>query len=439
MAGNLVAAGLPGAAVLNGTPETSRDPAMPDFDYLIAGAGPAGGVAARELACLCPEASVALVGDEAHPPYERPPLSKGTLAQLAAGSDAPPRAMLGDREAWQVAGIHLLLGTRIASIAPQTRTVTLDDGRPLSYGKLLLATGTRARTLPVDRGQSNLHYLRTHGDACRLAMRLTAGARVVVIGGGFIGLEVAATASGLGCSVTVLEAGPRLMGRALPDVLAERFRAKFARHGVAVRLGAAVQALEGTDAVHTVVLADGTSLPADIVVVGIGAVPNSELAQAAGLRMQDGIVTDAHGRTSDPHIYAAGDVARRPQDLDSHPDFSARLEAWEPALDQALATAHAMLGRPAAAVRPPWMWSDQFDWNLQIVGHGSLADTEVCRPLGDDAMAIFQLWQGRLVGTITLNSPREMGLARRALQSRAQPDPSRLADPSVPLREALGR
>ncbi|VCU71484.1 Anthranilate 1,2-dioxygenase system ferredoxin--NAD(+) reductase component [Pigmentiphaga humi] len=412
---------------------------MPDFDYLVAGGGPAGGAAARELARHCPEGSIALVGDEPHPPYERPPLSKDCLAQLAGGGDAPPRAMLGEREAWQAAGIHLLLGTRVAGIAPQARTVTLDDGRPLSYGKLLLATGTRARILPMDRGQSNLHYLRTHGDACRLATRLTAGARVVVIGGGFIGLEVAATACRLGCTVTVLEAGPRLMGRALPDTLARRFCDKFTHEGVSVRLGAAVQALEGADAVHAVVLADGASLPADVVVVGIGAVPNTELAQAAGLQVENGIVTDAQGRTSDPHIYAAGDVAQRPQELDSYPGFSARLEAWEPALDQALATAQAMLGRPAAPLRPPWMWSDQFAWNLQVAGHGGLADTEVCRELGKDAMAIFQLWQGRLVGAITLNSPREMSLARRALQNRARPDPARLADPAVPLREALGR
>jgi len=410
-----------------------------DFvEYLVIGAGPAGGAAARELARHAPPGSVLLVGEEPLAPYERPPLSKTTLADLANGADSPPRPMLGSAEELEAAGVRLLLGMRAGHIDRCARLVTLADGRRIGYGRLLLATGTRARRLGLaGADRPNVHYLRTYGDAVALAPRLVPGARVVIVGGGFIGLEVAATASRLGCAVAVLEAGPCLMGRALPAELAERFRAKFARHGVDVRLRAAVAALHGSESVESVRLGSGDTLPADLLVAGIGAVPNTELAEAAGLEVDDGILTDAAGATSDSCIHAAGDVARRMQGLATHPGHRVRLEAWEPALEQAVATAQAMLGRPSVPVRPPWMWTDQFDWNLQVAGHGQLADTQIVRPLGEDRVAVFQLWQRRLIGAIALNAPREMALARRALQRPPTLDPERLADPSTPLREVL--
>ena len=409
---------------------------MRRFDYVVIGAGPAGGAAALELARDVTAPSVALVGNEAHSPYERPPLSKSALRSTSV---AGPQSLFGGAPALAAAGIVTFAPVIALSIDRVARTVHLSSGGTLNYGHLLIATGASARRLDTAGGDlPGVHYLRTHDDAVRLAPALSGGARLVVIGGGFVGLEVAATAKQAGCRVVVIEAGARLMGRAVPPEISFRVQRKFATEGVEIRLNASITRLRGQDAVDAVELSSGECIPADVVLAGIGAVPNDSLAGAAGLEVENGIVVDRDGQTSDPLIYAAGDVASRLQQVDGHPAWRKRLEAWEPALEQGAAVAYAMLGRPPRPLPAPWVWSDQFDWNLQFAGHGELADQTVARH-GDnaDALTLFQLSRSCLVGAVTLNDSRNMALCRRALDRPLKLDPRRLADRDIPLKEAL--
>lgn len=411
---------------------------MERFDHVIVGAGPAGGAAALEL-CQHAPGSVLLIGEEPHLPYERPPLSKAVLAAMADGGERPVQGLFGAASDFQARGVHWWSHARATALDAAGHRLSLSDGREVTYGKLLLATGARARRLALAHAdRPNVCYLRTHEDAQRLGSHLRAGARVVVIGGGFIGLEVAATAVKLGCRVTVIEANSRLMARALPPELSTRFQEKFAAHGVDLLLGVGVAALEGEDLVKHVRLSTGDALAANAVVVGIGSVPNAELAAGAGLAVNDGIVVDEQGQTSDPDIYAVGDVVRRSQALQTHPSYAVRLEAWEPALDQAIQAARAMAGKPVAATKVPWMWSDQFDWNLQAAGYGDIADEVVLRTgTSSDCLTAFQLFQGRLVGVVTLNNAKEMMAVRRVLGRQPPVDRARLRDTALSIRDAL--
>jgi NADPH-dependent 2,4-dienoyl-CoA reductase/sulfur reductase-like enzyme len=272
---------------------------------LIIGAGQAGGRAAEALRGAGYAGTVTLVGDEAEPPYERPALSKGVLL----GDEAPESTFIHAREAWGAKGVDLVTGVRAEAVAPGSRSVLFSDGRRLGYRHLILATGSRVRPLiGVDDTLGGVHYLRTIADARRLTKELVPGRRMVVIGGGFIGLEVASTAAKRGLSVTVVERQPALLERALPTDIAAAVEQMHRVRGVDVRLGAAVAGLHGTGRVSAVGLADGTELPADVVVIGIGIIPNTELAEAAGAQSADGVVTDEFGRTSVEGLWAAGDV-----------------------------------------------------------------------------------------------------------------------------------
>lgn len=410
---------------------------MQRFDYVVIGAGPAGGAAAVELAGSAAAPSVALVGAEPYAPYERPPLSKATLMSGLAGSG--PQCLFGGIEGLTSSGVTTFIPASAASIDRSERVVHLASGEALAYGKLLLATGTSARELNVPGARlAGLHYLRTYDDAMALARQLREGRKLVVVGGGFIGLEVASTARRAGCEVAVIEAGPHLMGRAVPEAAASLVLDKFRSEGVTVRLNATVSELRGHDWVSSIVLNSGERLDADIVLAGIGAVPNDALARAAGLEVANGVVSAIDGRTSDPAIFAAGDVTYRLQDVPGYPRWSKRLEAWEPALEQGVSTARAMLGQTIEPARAPWIWSDQFDWNLQFAGHGELAD-EIIERHGSspDILTLFQLCKRRLVGIVTLNDTRSMTFGRRALLQSAELDTARLADPGIPIKEAL--
>lgn len=408
---------------------------MEHFDFVVIGAGPAGGSAAMELARGGEAGRVALIGSEVHPPYERPPLSKAVLV----GGEPLPSFLLGDIEALRRSGIVPLLGQAAEAIDLAGRTVTLASGRRIGYGKLILSTGASARHLPIPGAAlPGVHVLRTLDDANALSRDLREHRQVVVIGGGFIGLEVAAAARRLGCNVTVLEAGARLLGRVVPQMVAASVLRKYQDEGVIVRLGEAVTGLRGAARVQSVSLASGEILAADTVVVGVGAAPNDDIARRAGLRVVNGIEVDADGRTSDAHCYAIGDVCHRDQQLATHPGYSRRLEAWEPAVEQGVEVARHLKGVTRAAPRSPWVWSDLFDWNLQIAGHGELADMEVVRPgKTRDAFTVFQLSQRRLVGLVTLNEGRHMLPGRRALQTGLLLDPLALAAPDISLKDAL--
>lgn len=422
---------------LYGMSRAMKESCVQTFDYVVIGAGPAGGAAALELARDARRYSVALIGDERYAPYERPPLSKATLREQG-GCDAPQR-LYGDLPDLRRAGVTPFIPDSVIEVCRTNRSLALASGGQLGYGALLFATGASPRQLLVPGATlPGVHYLRTYDDAIALAGKIRGRCKVAVIGGGFIGLEVAATARKMGCDVVVVEAGPRLLARAVPELISAAVLRKFEGEGVKVVFGEGVRAIHGEGRVGSIELTNGMRVDADCVLIGIGAVPNTTLAVSSGLDVGNGIIADSDGRTSDPYCFAAGDVANREQGLTTHPGYARRLEAWEPAIEQGVATAKVMLGTSLASITPPWVWSDQFDWNLQMAGHGDLADTHVVRRgANENAFSIFQLWQGQLIGVVTLNESRSMSLGRRALQRRVVLDPAQLADPAIPIKDAL--
>ncbi|URI05787.1 FAD-dependent oxidoreductase [Aquincola tertiaricarbonis] len=399
---------------------------------VILGGGQAGGWAAHTLRSEGFDGTLTVVGEEPHPPYERPPLSKAVLA----GRAQPESTHLFPPDVWAGLNLDWRAGARALRIDRDARTVQLADGTALPYDRLLLATGGRPRRLPVPgMDLPQVHTLRTLDDARRLGAALQPGGRLLVIGGGWIGLEVAATAHAQGLSVTVVEARPRLCERSVPAEASALLRALHARHGVRVLLGSQVEAINEapTETVTgvTVRLQDGSLLAGDTVVVGVGLVPNDELAREAGLACADGVCVDAEGRSSDADIYAAGDVARAPNPWAGD---AVRLESWQNAQHQGIAVARAMLGKPAEAPPLPWFWSDQFGVNLQVYGVYRPGCHAVMRGRPDeDRFLLFHLHEGRVIAALGANAARDMRLARRLIESGQPVDPAALADPDRPL------
>jgi NADPH-dependent 2,4-dienoyl-CoA reductase/sulfur reductase-like enzyme len=397
--------------------------------HVIIGAGHAGGRAAEAMRALGFAGRILLIGEEPHLPYERPPLSK-ELLQGKADLFGPMRPA----EFWKEKQIELRLGMRAAAIDPAAKTVTLADGAVEPYDKLLLTTGGTVRRLALPGADlGNVFYLRTLDESRAIDARLTPGAKVVVIGGGFIGLETAASARMRGCAVTVIELADRLMARCVPPEISQTFLDLHRREGVDVRLGTGVARLEGTDRVAQVITSSGDAVAADLVVVGIGIAPDTALAEAAGLAVADGIVVDEYCRTSAPDVFAAGDVT-------SHfsPVYGRhlRLESWQNAQNQAIAAARVMCGEEAPYAEVPWMWSDQFDAKLEVAGMPADWDAVILR--GDPssgAYMIFQLAADRPVGAMSVSLPRDMRFARRLLQAGKPVDAAALADESVSMRE----
>jgi len=398
--------------------------------FVIVGAGHSGGRAAEAMRQLGFEGGIVLIGAEPHLPYERPPLSK-ELLQTEGGAGFTP---IRDRAWYDEQKIDCRLGVAATAIDPNARTVTLADGQSIAYDKLLLTPGVAVRRLDVPGAKlANIHYLRTIDDSRAIEALLSDGANVAIVGGGFIGLEVAASARKRGCDVTVIEAADRLMGRGVIPAVSDAFLALHREHGVNVRLNAGVERFEGAGRVERVLLADGTAIAADLVVVGIGVVPETGLAATAGIEIDNGIVVDAHCRTSVPDIYAAGDATSH---HNPHYGRNIRLESWENAQNQAIAAARNMCGEDFVHTGVPWMWSDQYDVGLQVAGVPAEWDTVVYRgdPASRDFLA-FQMAGGELVGVIAVNRPRDMRFARRLIGSGKPVDPKALADEETALRD----
>lgn len=399
---------------------------------VIIGGGQAGARAAQAMRGGGYNGRIMLVAQEPHPPYQRPPLSKAALT----GDDAFERVRIHAEDYYSKAAIELISGNPATAIDRQQRTVHLADGQALVYDRLLIATGSRVRRIAVPGAEKRgVLYLRTYDDAQALRRRLVAGARLVVIGGGFIGLEVASSARALGCAVTVLESAGQLMGRALPRELGDWFIRLHRAHGVAVRLGVSVERIDGGDAVEAVVLAGGERIAADLVLAGIGIVPNVELAAGAGLDVDNGIVVDAECRTSDARIYAAGDVASQP-----HPALAGRirLESYQNAQDQGTAAGRNLIGIASPHVDRLWVWTDQHGVNLQLLGIGRAGDELVYR--GDPASQAFialYLRQRRIVAVSAVNSGRDIRPLERLMAAAIDVDAARLADPSVSYRDLM--
>ncbi|WP_405125938.1 NAD(P)/FAD-dependent oxidoreductase [Pseudomonas marginalis] len=392
---------------------------------IIVGAGHAGGRAALTLREEGYSGRLILIGDEPHVPYERPPLSKGLLQ----GSMDLAGCSLCDSARLAELGIEHIAGNPVRELDPPQHRLQLADGQWLSYAGLLLATGGRARRLP--QAQANVLYLRTHDEALALKSALRPGARLVIVGGGFIGLEVAATARGLGCEVTVLEAGPRLAGRVLAPVISEALLQVHRQQGVDVRLNVALESIHA----EAVQLVDGQLLPCDLVVVGIGMQPNIELAVAAGLEVGQGIRVDAHLRTSAPDIYAAGDVC----EFRLGGEYQ-RQETWRNAEAQGRHAALNMLGRDEPFDALPGFWSDQYDWGLQTVG--VITPLTVSRALPGAGLLLFYLdADQRLQGACGWgpgNSvAKDIKLCERLISARIALNAASLVDPDVSLKHLL--
>ena len=405
--------------------------------FVIVGGGQAGGRAAEALRAAGFAGRIVLLAEEAHRPYERPPLSKGLLTGEAGGEAGGEAVFLRPDAYYAEQGIEVRAGCRVEAIDRAARRVVLADGTPLAYDGLLLATGSRLRRLPLPGADlAGVHYLRGLDDSRALRAALTQARRLVVVGGGYIGLEVAAAARTCGVAVTVLEAADGLLRRQVAAPLGDWFAQLHAAHGVDIVTGARVAAFEGGDRVTAVACEDGTAYSADAVVVGVGVVPDTELAEAAGLDVNDGIVVDACGRTADPAIFAAGDVTRHPNDILGR---SLRLESWQNAELQAAAAARTMAGTPTPYAQVPWFWTDQYDVNFQMIGLPDNADQWVWRgdPARDSAFSLFYLAGGRVVGANAVNKGKDIAPARKMIETGARPDPEALADPETSLKKVL--
>lgn len=408
---------------------------QPGPGVVIIGAGEAGTRAALTLRERHYAGPVTMIGAETHLPYERPPLSKAAQTAL----DHPTPAVIGGAETLASHNIDFRSGIAVTGIDRAVQKVTLEDGSDLPYAQLLLATGARPRTLALPGATADtVLYLRTFADALALRRHLAHGIRLVVIGGGFIGLEVAASALERGCAVTVVEMAPRILGRAVPAEIAARVAAHHRAAGISIIEGVGLTAIETRSDRRAVLLADGRVLAADAIIAGIGAIPETSLAEAAGLAIDNGIRVDGRLATDDPAIFAAGDCCAFP-----HPVFGGRrlrLETWRNAQDQGRHVAGSMLGDTAEFATVPWFWSDQHGDTLQIAGLPDEGDQTITRDIGGMPF-LFHLKAGRLVGASAFGPigkvARDIRLAEMLIEVRAHPDPAALADPGVKLKALL--
>jgi len=404
---------------------------------IIIGAGHAGGELAIALRNEGWEGRILLLGEEAHLPYHRPPLSKAYLAGSVEKSSLSIRPQM----AYDKANVEFIGGVRVSRIDRANQRLELADGSQLAYDKLAIATGGRPRPLSVPNAAvaercANFHYLRTLDDVEQIRAQLAPGKRLAIVGGGYIGLEVAASAIAQGLQVTVLEALPRVLQRVTAAELSAYYERKHREAGVDIRTGVQVADLEVTgDAVTAVLCADGSRLAADLVVVGIGLLANTELAAEAGLQVDNGILVDEHAQTSDPHIYAAGDCTNHPNALLGR---RLRLESVPNALEQSRVAAANMAGKAKTYASVPWFWSDQYELKLKMVGLAEGFERLVLR--GDpatDSFSAFYLKGDKVLAADTVNRPQDFIAAKRLVAEGIAVTDTQLADDSRPLKELL--
>lgn len=402
---------------------------MQNQNFIIVGGGQAGRRAAEVLRQRAPDARICIIGDEIHLPYDRPSLSKDALLD----EERERHAFIRDSAYYENQRIEVRLGQKVTAINRADRLLSLSDGSEVAYDRLLLATGSRVRKLQG----GPVHYLRTLDDARNLRMRLAQGARVVIVGGGFVGLEVAATAIGRGCAVTLVEPADRLLKRSMPPEVSEFMRQLHVSRGVAFHLGVQVgdiqRVLDGSVRVAT---SEG-ELFADVVVAGIGVIPNTELAEQAGLEVKDGIVVNDECRTSDPNIFAAGEVT---QHFVASAGRHIRVESWQVAEKQPAVAAANMLGATERYDETPWLWSDQYDCNVQSLGTFDGAHRVVLRgAITDGTFSMIGLNDaGNVRAAVTVNNGKDMAIFVRMVAA-GPVDWNQLADTSVSLRSLLKR
>ena len=406
---------------------------MQHFDVVIVGGGHGGAQAAIALRTQGFAGSIAIVGRETEPPYERPPLSKEYLAQ-----EKPfERLYLRPREYWADKQVDLLLGREVTAVDPAARQLTCADGSSLGYDELVWATGGDPRQISCPGSDlAGIHYVRTRADVDALMAELPQVARAVVIGGGYIGLEAAAVLSKLGKQVTLLEALPRVLARVAGEDLSRFYEAEHRAHGVDLRTGMAVEGIEGDERVTGVKLADGTVIPADVVIVGIGIIPSIGVLVAAGAAGGNGVDVDEQCRTSLPHVFAIGDCA-------AHSNLFAggaviRLESVQNANDMATVVAKVITGQDASYGATPWFWSNQYDLKLQTVGLSTGHDATVLR--GDPAarsFSVIYLKGGKVIALDSVNCAKDFAQGRKLVEQRVAADPAALADATIPLKDLI--
>jgi 3-phenylpropionate/trans-cinnamate dioxygenase ferredoxin reductase subunit len=399
---------------------------------VIVGAGQAGGDLASALRQLGYTGRIILIGEEPVVPYRRPPLSKAFLS----GEVSEEALYIKTREAYAKHGIELRTGLRVQAIDRVAHTVTLSDGSRLAYDKLALTTGGRARRLDLPGAdKSNVHYVRTIDDIRRLREQFKPGKRLAIIGGGYIGLEVAAVGIKKGVQVTLVEALPRLLARVTGPELSQYYEQVHRRHGVDIRLGTGVSALEGGSQVEAVVLQDGSRVPADLVIVGIGLIPNTELAEKAGLACDNGIVVDLFAQTQDPDIVAAGDCTNHDNGFCGR---RLRLESVPNASEQARVAAASICGQRVPHASVPWFWSDQYNLKLQMAGLSQGHDCVVIRgSMAADSFVAFYLREGVVIAADSVNRAADFMMGKKMVAGRLRTDPAALADETVTLKSLV--
>ena len=396
---------------------------------VVVGGGQAAISFAAKARTLDANASIVMLGEEMTAPYQRPPLSKAYLS-----GDLPlDRLLLRDHDWYEQNRIAWRGGIRVVAIDRQTTSIRTAGGERIGYDTLVLATGSRANRLPASIGGDlpGVLSMRTIEDADALASRIAAGRRMLVVGGGYIGLEAAAVARKHGVEVVLLEAAQRILGRVACSQTADYYRTLHRSHGVDVREDTALSRLEGSADGITAVLGDRTTLDIDLVVVGIGIRPNAELAEAAGLKTGDGILVDEHARTTDPAILAIGDCARFP-----HRGSTARLESVPHAIQQAEAAAQSLLGDPAPYEAKPWFWSDQYDVKLQIAGLNQGYDRTIVREgRREGSQSVWYYAHDALLAVDAMNDAPAFMAARKIIEAGRSVPPHAAADPASNLRD----
>ena len=400
--------------------------------FVIIGASQAGGWIAKTLRAEGFKGRVVLIGEEKYLPYERPPLSKDALlgeAELDSTYFWPP-------ETYPELNFETMLGVRATAIDRAAKQVTLDNGDVLAYDRLAITTGTRPRRLPIDGGDlAGVHYLRTMDDTLAIQADAKNGAVALIVGGGWIGLEVAATLSKLGCKSVVVEFADRLCGRAVTPEISAWMLDFHKGHGIDVRLNTGVERFEGDGALQRAILSDGDTIVCTLAVVGIGVLPNVEIAAEAGIEIDNGIKVDDLCRTSDPKIFSAGDVTNHPNALLGK---RIRLESWENAQNQGIAAGKSMLDKGESYSEIPWFWSDQHDANIQMIGLPEAWDEVATRgDTGDNEFMTIYLKDSKIIGAISVNNPRDLRFAKRLMQAGKPVSATDIADTSIKMQALL--
>lgn len=397
---------------------------------VIAGAGHASGQVVASLRQHKFDGEIVLVGDEPYLPYQRPPLSKKFLA----GELPAERLYVKPESFYDDPAITLRLGTSIAAIDREAKCLKIEDGEDIGYDKLVISTGSRVRRLPIEGANlKRVHYLRNIADVDRIRDDMEPGRKLVIIGAGYIGLEVAAVAQKAGLNVTVVEMADRVMSRVVSPEISDFYQIEHTNQGVRFRLSTSVSSLDGKKRVKSVTTSEGEKIPADLVVIGVGILPNTELARAAGLDVDNGIVVDDHCLTDDSNIYAAGDCTSHPNTIYGR---HLRLESVHNAVEQAKTAAANICGQDVSYSQVPWFWSDQYDLKLQIAGLSEGFDDVVIR--GNPAERSFSclyLRDGKLIAIDAINAPRDFVQSKQLIADHAEIPAQKLADPETPLKD----